>query len=209
MLSRLEALPRFVRIRPRAPRFGRCSDAATVVTTAMARANGKSSPRARRRASRNCYKVRYLMVLISNLRQRTKSQPRPSGEWLERALALRRVALALIGASGRWQALHRGHEVKQFEDERLLIMFHVMPPAPPPQLHKMPGRERPLCGLYRLKAWDKPIGKVTHLAWNTVGGALPRIVIFRRGQREERSLHLHFSPPLGPEAGPTPAMPVE
>ncbi len=128
------------------------------------------------------------MVLTSNLRQRTRPQPRPSGERLERALALRRVALALLGASGRWQVLHRGHEVKQFEDERLLMMFHLVPPAPV-ELHRMLGRGTLLCGLYRLELWDKPLGKVLHLAWNTVG-AVPTIVAFRRGQWEQRLLDL-------------------
>jgi hypothetical protein len=86
------------------------------------------------------------MVLTSNLRQRTKPQPRPPGEQLERAVALRRVALALIGASGYWQVLNRGHEVKHFEDERLLMMFHVVPPAPV-ELHRMLGSGTLLCDL--------------------------------------------------------------
>jgi hypothetical protein len=49
---------------------------------------------------------------------------------------------------------------------------------------------------YRLEAWDKPIGKVLHLAWNTVG-ALPRIVTFRRGANGNNGCCICVSPPPG------------
>jgi hypothetical protein len=39
-------------------------------------------------------------------------------------------------------------------------------------------------GLYGLDLWDKPVGKVLNLVWNTAGAA-PRIVTYRRGDWEE------------------------
>jgi hypothetical protein len=41
----------------------------------------------------------------------------------------------------------------------------------------------PHWGLYGLELWDKQIGKVLNLDWQTVGAA-PRIVTFKRGEWE-------------------------
>ncbi len=42
-------------------------------------------------------------------------------------------------------------------------------------------------GLYGLELWDKQLGKVLNLDWQTVG-AVPRIVTFKRGDWEQRLL---------------------
>jgi len=107
-------------------------------------------------------------------------------ERIERATEIRAFALRLLGERGRWKTLFDGPEVLRFEDSRLLIMFHVKQPVP------LELRERfrvgPLgWGLYGLELWDKPIGKVLNIDWQTAG-AVPRIVTFKRGEWEERLL---------------------
>jgi len=94
-------------------------------------------------------------------------------------MEIRAFALKLLGERGRWKTLFNGPEARYFEDSRFLIMFHVKPPVP------LELRERfqigPLgWGLYGLELWDKPIGKVLNINWDTAG-AVPRIVTFKRG----------------------------
>ena len=98
-------------------------------------------------------------------------------------MEIRAFALKLLGEQGRWKRLFHGREVMQFEDSRFLIMFYVKQPVP------LELRERfrigPLWwGLYGLELWDKPIGKVLNIDWQTVG-AVPRIVTFKRGDWEQ------------------------
>jgi hypothetical protein len=104
-------------------------------------------------------------------------------ERVERAMEIRVFALKLLGQQGRWKTLFHGPEVLQLEDSRFLIMFHIKRPVP------LDLRERfrigPLgWGLYCLELWDKPIGKVLNIDWQTVG-AVPRIVTFKRGDWEQ------------------------
>ena len=105
-------------------------------------------------------------------------------ERVERAIEIRAFALKLLGEQGRWQTLFHGPEVLRFENSRFLIMFYVKQPVP------LELRERfrigPLgWGLYGLELWDKEIGKVLNIDWQTIG-AVPRIVTFRRGEWEQR-----------------------
>lgn len=110
---------------------------------------------------------------------------RARGERLERATAIRAFALRLIQEKGQWQIVSGRLEIetKIFEDDRFLIMFYVMPPVP------IEMRRRfdigPLhFGFYALELWDKHVGKVLNLSWDSVGTP-PRIVTFRRGEWEE------------------------
>ena len=105
-------------------------------------------------------------------------------ERVERAMEIRAFVLKLLAEQGRWTTLLNGREVLRFEDSRFLIMFYVKPPVP------LELRERfgigPLgWGLYGLELWDKRIGKVLNIDWQTVG-AVPRIVTFKRGDWEQR-----------------------
>jgi len=107
-------------------------------------------------------------------------------ERVERAIEIRAFALRLLGERGRWETLFHGPEVLRFENSRFLIMFYVKRPVP------LELRERfrigPLgWGLYGLELWDKQIGKVLNIDWQTAG-AVPRIVTFRRGDWEQRLL---------------------
>ncbi len=107
-------------------------------------------------------------------------------ERVERAMEIRAFALKLLGEQGRWQTLFKGPEVLRFEDSRFLIMFHVKQPVP------LELRERfrigPLgWGLYGLELWDKQVGKVMNLDWETVG-AVPRVVTFKRGEWEQHMM---------------------
>ena len=104
-------------------------------------------------------------------------------ERVERAMEIRAFALKLLGEQGRWKTLFYGPEVLYFEDSRFLIMFHVKQAVP------LELRERfqigPLAwGLYGLEMWDRRIGKVLNIDWQTVG-AVPRIVTFKRGDWEQ------------------------
>jgi hypothetical protein len=105
---------------------------------------------------------------------------------VERAIEIRAFALELLGKRGRWKTLFHGPEVLRFEDSRFLIMFYIKQPVP------LDLRERfhigPLgWGLYGLELWDKQIGRVLNIDWQSAG-AVPRIVIFKRGEWEERLL---------------------
>ena len=99
-------------------------------------------------------------------------------------MEIRAFALKFLGERGRWQPLFNGPEVLRFEDSRFVMMFYVKRPGP------LALRERsgPLgWGLYGLELWDKQLGKVLNLDWQTVG-AVPRIVTFKRGDWEQRLL---------------------
>jgi hypothetical protein len=103
-------------------------------------------------------------------------------ERVERAMEIRAFALKLLAEQGRWTTLFHGLEVLQFEDSRFLIMFYVKRPVP------LELRERFRVsslgwGLYGLELWDKQMGKVVNIDWQTVG-AVPRIVTFKRGDWE-------------------------
>ena len=107
-------------------------------------------------------------------------------ERVERAIEIRAFVLKLLAEQGRWTTLFHGPEVLRFEDSRFLIMFYIKQPVP------LDLRERfqigPLgWGLYGLELWDKQIGRVLNIDWQTAG-AVPRIVIFKRGDWEERLL---------------------
>jgi hypothetical protein len=107
-------------------------------------------------------------------------------ERVERAMEIRAFALKLLGEQGCWKTLFHGPEVLGFEDWRFLIMFYIKQPVP------LDLRERFRIGtlgwgLYGLELWDKQIGKVLNIDWQTVG-AVPRIVNFKRGDWEDRLL---------------------
>jgi hypothetical protein len=100
-----------------------------------------------------------------------------------RVEAIRRILLKFLQKHGRWQQLNHGPEVMKYEDPAFLMMFHVKDRVPiefrkrfrlGPQHH----------GLYGLEVWEKGIGKVLNLAWDSVEAA-PRITTFRRGDWEE------------------------
>ena len=100
-----------------------------------------------------------------------------------RVEALQRILLKFLRKHGRWAQLNRGLEVLKYEDSAFLIMFHVKDPVPI-EFRKRFGL-RPLHhGLYGLDVWEKGIGKVLNLAWDSVE-AIPRITTFRRGDWEE------------------------
>ncbi len=101
-------------------------------------------------------------------------------------MEVRAFVLKLLAEQGRWTTLFHGPQVLRFENSRFLIMFYIKPPVP------LELRERfrigPLgCGLYGLELWDKQIGKVLNIDWQTAG-AVARIVTFKRGDWEERLL---------------------
>ena len=101
-------------------------------------------------------------------------------------MEIRAFALKLLGEQGRWKTLFHGPEVLRYENSRFLIMFQVKQPVPVELRERF--RIGPLgWGLYGLELWDKPIGKVLNIDWQTVG-AVPRIVTFKRGDWEERLL---------------------
>jgi hypothetical protein len=103
---------------------------------------------------------------------------------IERAMEIRAFALKFLGERGRWQPLFNGPEVLRFEDSRFVMMFYVKRPGP----LELRERSGPLgWGLYGLELWDKQLGKVLNLDWQTVG-AVPRIVTFKRGDWEQRLL---------------------
>ena len=98
-------------------------------------------------------------------------------------MEIRAFALKLLGEQGRWTRWFHGPEVLRFENTRFSIIFYVKQPVP------LDLRERfrigPLgWGLYGLELWDKQIGKVLNINWQTVGAA-PRIVTFKRGDWEQ------------------------
>jgi len=96
-------------------------------------------------------------------------------------MELRAFALKLLREQGLWQPLFNGPEVLRFEDSRTILMFYVK------RLGPLELRERsgPLgWGLYGMELWDKRIGKVLNLVWQTVGAG-PRIVTFKRGEWEQ------------------------
>ena len=100
---------------------------------------------------------------------------------VERAMELRAFALKLLREQGLWQPLFNGPEVLRFEDSRIILMFYVKRPGP----LELRERSGPLgWGLYGMELWDKRIGKVLNLDWQTVG-AVPRIVTFKRGEWEQ------------------------
>jgi len=90
---------------------------------------------------------------------------------LERAIAIRHMALKLIEKNGQWQNPRSGPELKIYDDGRFKVGFYVRPSEPIP------------CGLYTLDLWYKQPGKVLSLAWDSVG-ADPTIVSFKRGDWE-------------------------
>jgi hypothetical protein len=152
------------------------------IDDAMARRVRKSSQHARQLAVGK-FGLCYLALLTSQLGPGLKPPRQLRGERLARALAIRHCALKLIDAKGRWGPLRGGPEVKQFEDDRFLVMFYVRPPVPV-ELRRRFGLGPLHAGLYSLELWDKPIGKVLNLSWNSVG-ALPQIVSFRPGPWEQ------------------------
>jgi len=92
------------------------------------------------------------------------------------------LALRFIARKGRWQVLNNGPEVLQYEDPCFLMIFYLRRPVPV-ELRTACGIGPLHHGLYSLELWDKEIGKVLNLAWDSVG-ATPRIVTFRRGEWE-------------------------
>ena len=87
-------------------------------------------------------------------------------------MEIRALALKLLAEQGRWATLFHGPQVLRFEDSRFLIMFQVKRPVP------LELRERfrvgPLgWGLYGLELWDKQIGKVLNIDWQTAGAVGP------------------------------------
>ena len=103
-------------------------------------------------------------------------------EKVERAIEIRAFALKLLGEQGRWKTLFHGPDVLRFENSRFLIMFQVKQPVPL-ELRSRFGIGPLAWGLYGLELWDKQIGKVLNIDWQTVG-AVPRIVTFKRGEWE-------------------------
>jgi hypothetical protein len=110
---------------------------------------------------------------------------RARGERLQRATSIRAIALRLIQEKGRWEIVCGRLEIetKTFEDDRFLMMFYVMPPVPV-EMRRQFGIGPLHFGLYALELWDRRVGKVLNLFWDSVG-APPRIVTFRRGEWEE------------------------
>ena len=142
------------------------------VTAAMAA--GQKRARSDRQGSEGYKPNRRLLKIV----HKTKRLER-----VERAMEIRAFSLKLLGQQGRWKTLFHGPEVLQFEDSRFLIMFYIKQPVP------LELRERfrvgPLgWGLYGLELWDKQIGKVLNIDWQTLG-AVPRIVTSKRGDWEQ------------------------
>ena len=102
---------------------------------------------------------------------------------LARVVAIRRIALRLIGRNGHWQRINNGPEVMKYENGPFLMMFYVRDPVPVEFRRKF--NLDPLShGLYSLELWVKGVGKVLNLFWDSVG-AVPQITTFRRGAWEE------------------------
>lgn len=102
---------------------------------------------------------------------------------LERARRIQRLALTFMHRNGHWARLTNGPEVFKYKHDRLLIIFMILDQIPPEirvRFNLKPNDN----GLYGLDLWDKPVGKVLNLVWNTVGAA-PRIVTYRGGDWEE------------------------
>jgi hypothetical protein len=110
---------------------------------------------------------------------------------LERARRIQKIALRFMGRNGRWQRLTNGPEVLKYEDQSLLIIFCVRDQVPP-EIRRRFNLAPFDHGLYGLELWDKGVGKVLHLIWDSVGAA-PRIVTFRHGDWEQL-----FQPPSPP-----------
>ena len=102
---------------------------------------------------------------------------------LARAIAIRKVALKFMRKHGHWDRLANGPEVIKYEDPAFLIMVSIQEEVPP-ELRKKFNLGPLAQGLYCLDIWEKGVGKVLHLTWNSVG-APPRIVTFRRGDWEQ------------------------
>jgi hypothetical protein len=109
--------------------------------------------------------------------------PAGRGSKLERARRIQHLALMFMHRNGRWARLTNGPEVLKYEDDRLLIIFMIRNQIPP-EIRVRFNLEPNDDGLYGLELWDKPLGKVLNLVWNTAGAA-PRIVTYRRGDWEE------------------------
>jgi hypothetical protein len=100
-----------------------------------------------------------------------------------RVEAIQRSLLKFLQKHGRWQQLNHGPEVMKYEDSAFLLMFHLKDPVPIEFRKRF--RLSPLHhGLYGLDVWEKGVGKVLNLAWDSVG-ATPKITTFRRGDWEE------------------------
>ena len=115
---------------------------------------------------------------------------RVRGQKLERATAIRALALRLIQEKGQRQIVGGAVKIEAniFEDDSFQMMFYVMPPVPIETRRRF-GVVPLYFGLYALELWDRHVGKVLNLSWNSVG-APPRIVTFRRGEWEEALLRL-------------------
>jgi hypothetical protein len=102
---------------------------------------------------------------------------------LARAEAIQKTLLKFLRKHGRWTERSHGPDVLKYEDSTFLVMFYVKDPVPIEFRKKF--KLRPLHhGLYGLDVWQKAVGKVLNLGWDSVG-ATPRITTFRRGDWEE------------------------
>jgi hypothetical protein len=102
---------------------------------------------------------------------------------LARATAIQQIALRFMRKHGRWDRFSNGGEMLRYEDPVFLITVYIQEPV------ALELRRRfnlgPLAqGLYCLNIWEKGVGKVLNLIWNSVG-APPTIVTFRRGAWEQ------------------------
>jgi hypothetical protein len=102
---------------------------------------------------------------------------------LARVSAIQQNLLKFLRKHGRWAELNHGQEVIKYEDPAFLVMFHVKDPVPV-EFRKRFKLEPLSHGLYGLEVWEKGVGKVLNLAWDSVG-ATPRITAFRRGDWEQ------------------------
>jgi hypothetical protein len=100
-----------------------------------------------------------------------------------RVEAIQQNLLKFLRKHGRWAELNHGPEVLRYEDSAFLIMFQVKDPVPI-EFRKRFGLGPLHHGLYGLDVWEKGVGKVLNLSWDSVG-ATPRITTFRRGDWEE------------------------
>lgn len=107
------------------------------------------------------------------------------GQRLERATAIRALALRLIQEMGQEQVVGGAVKIVAniFEDDRFRMMFYVMPAVPIETCRRF-GIEPRHFGLYALELWDKHVGKVLNLSWESMG-VPPRIVTFGRGEWED------------------------
>jgi len=74
---------------------------------------------------------------------------------VERALAIRELALKLLERKGQWKQFQTGHEMKVYCDDRFTVGSYIRPPDIFP------------CGLYTLDLWYEPTGKVLSVTWHT------------------------------------------